>query len=88
MLGREDFSDRERLPLATDNTGGKFNALEGSGSGLGPEERWYRCNMISTFRLHRAGLCIAIQRFPEAHRSSAAHDFRLTRIFRVRSPRS
>ena len=64
-------------PLTTDKGGSR---LEDSAGELGRVGRWDRCNMLCLCGMHHARSCIAIQRFPEAHRSSAAHGFRFNRF--------
>ena len=63
--------------VTTDKGGSR---LEDSNGELGRVERWDRCNMMLTGGLHHARSCIAIQRFPEEHQSSAAHGFRFNRF--------
>lgn len=64
-------------PLTTDRGGSR---LEDSHGELGRVGRWDRRNMMFTCGLHHARSCIAIPRFPQALRSSAAHGFRFNRF--------
>ena len=75
---REDCSGRAGIPTTTINSASWLNALQGTKKGLGLAGLWDRCNIMSTCGLYHAWSRTAIRRFPEAFRSSAAHEFRFS----------